>query len=77
MTIARLGSVECAGRGLFVLALGLLAAPAAAAQDQSRRFEEVRRFSAEEASQGIAWDRWLAGGFQVFIEGDPVFPEVF
>ena len=56
MTMARLGSVECAGRGLLVLVLGLLAASAAAAQDQSRRFEEVRRFSAEEARQGVAVD---------------------
>ena len=56
MTRARLGSIERADRALFVLALGLLAAPAAAAQDQSRRFEEVRRFSAEEARQGVAVD---------------------
>ena len=54
--MARLGLIECAGRALFVLALGLLVAPAAAAQDQSRRFEEVRRFSAEEARQGVAVD---------------------
>ena len=31
MTMARLGSIERADRALFVLALGLLAAPAAAA----------------------------------------------
>ena len=54
MTMMRLGSVERAAAGLFVLAL--VAAPAVQAQDQSRRFEEVRRFSAEEARQGIAVD---------------------
>ena len=53
MTIARPG---CGGPGLFVLALGLLAASAASAQAPSRRVEEVRRFSAEEARQGIAVD---------------------
>jgi hypothetical protein len=48
---------RCAGPWIWVvLALGLLAAPTAAAQDQSRRFEEVRRFSAEEARQGVAVD---------------------
>ncbi|SVC74585.1 uncharacterized protein METZ01_LOCUS327439, partial [marine metagenome] len=50
MTMMSLGSVERAAAGLFVLAL--VAAPAVQAQDQSRRFEEVRRFSAEEARQG-------------------------
>ena len=53
MTIARLG---CGGPELFVLALGLLAASAASAQDPSRRLEEVRRFNAEEARQGVAVD---------------------
>ncbi len=53
MTIARLG---CGSPELFVLALGLLAASAASAQDPSRRLEEVRRFSAEEARQGVAVD---------------------
>ena len=37
--------------------------------------QEVLSVTAE--GQGIARDRWLAGGFQVLIEGDPVFPEVF
>ena len=56
MTEARLGSIERGGLRLFVVALGLLAAPTACAQEPSRRFEEVRRFSAEEARQGVAVD---------------------
>ena len=56
MTDVRLGLVPCGSLRLFVIALGVLAAPAASAQDQPRRFEEVRRFSAAEARQGVAVD---------------------
>ena len=56
MTDVRRELVLCGSRGLFVIALGVLASPAASAQDQARRFEEVRRFSAAEARQGVAVD---------------------
>ena len=42
--------------GLFVLALGLPTATTASAQDRSRRFEEIGRFGAAEARQGVAVD---------------------
>ena len=56
MTQVRFGSIGCGGLGLFVFACGLLAAPSGSAQDSSRCFEEVRRFSADEATQGVAVD---------------------
>ena len=56
MTLARHPSVECGGFGLFVIALGFLATPVASAQEPSRHFEEVRRFAAAEARQGVAVD---------------------
>ena len=42
--------------GLFVLTLGLPTATTVSAQDRSRRFEEVGRFGAAEARQGVAVD---------------------
>ncbi len=56
MTEAKLASVGCGGFALFVLAFGFPVAPNASAQDRPRRFEEVRRFSADEARQGVAVD---------------------
>jgi len=56
MTLARHPSGECDGFGLFVIALGFLATPVASAQEPSRHFEEVRRFVAAEARQGVAVD---------------------
>ena len=56
MSAARLRSIAGGGLGLVVVAFTVLAASSACAQDQSRRFEEVRRFRAEEARQGIAVD---------------------
>ena len=56
MTRTGLGSIASGGLALLVVTLGLLTAPAASAQEGSRRLEEVRRFSAEEARQGVSVD---------------------
>ena len=56
MTRTGLGSIASDGLALLVVTLGLLTASAASAQEGSRRLEEVRRFSAEEARQGVAVD---------------------
>ena len=53
---ARITSIACGGFGLFAFTFGLSAAPSVSAQDSSSRFEEVRRFSTEEATQGVAVD---------------------
>ena len=56
MTDARPRSIGRGVIGLFVLTLGLPTATTASAQDRSRRFEEVGRFGAAEARQGVAVD---------------------
>ena len=41
---------------LVLLTLGLVVCPEASAQNETSRFEEVRRFRTQEATQGIAVD---------------------
>ena len=52
----RIASIGCGGFGLFAFTFGLSMAPSVFAQNGSSRFEEVRRFSTQEATQGVAVD---------------------
>ncbi len=53
---ASIASVACTALGLSAFALGLSVASPVFGQDRPSRFEEIRRFVTEEATQGVAVD---------------------
>ena len=57
VTRARItASIPWSAFALFAFVHGLSVVPSVSAQDRPSRFEEVRRFNTEEATQGVAVD---------------------